>query len=285
MGLAHWYAVTTLAAFVMTAVVLRRRRALPAVAVGTAAVLPTALMVGVNLLNGTGARNAEHVHDTGGRLVGLALEAWAAASTPLLLLTVGLVVVGGVRATGVRVFGLCWVMVPLLLLVAAELIRPVYLPRYLLTGLLGLGVLAAAGAMSFPRAARTPVAGLLVICSLLAAGPLFDRGPRERSDDVVRELAELQRPGEPIVAADQRSATGLDHYVRLLEPRLRPDVVLPPDDAPADANRVWLVRRLFDGAPEPTDDDEILRSAGLRMTRQYDFPASKTDLVVQLWER
>jgi hypothetical protein len=62
-------------------------------------------------------------------------------------------------------------------------------------------------------------------------------------------------------------------------------VVLPPDDAPPDAGRVWLVRRLFDGAPEPTDDDEILRSAGLSMTRQYDFPAAKTDLVLQLWER
>ena len=285
MGLAHWYAVTTLAAFVVAALVLRRRRALPVVAVGTAAALPTALMVGLNLLNGTGGRNAEHLHDTGGRLVGLAVEAWAAASPPLLYLTVGLVVLGGSRATGVRVLGLSWVLVPLLLLVAAELIRPVYLPRYLLTGLLGLGVLAAAGAMSAPRAARTPIAALLVACSLLAAGPLFDRGPRERSDDVVRELAELQRPGEPIVAADQRSATGLDHYVRLLEPHLRPDVVLPPDDAPADATRVWLVRRLFDGAPEPTDDDEILRSAGLSMTRQYDFPATKTDLVLQLWER
>jgi mannosyltransferase len=285
MGLAHWYAVTTLAALVVAAVVLRGRRALPVVAVGAAAVLPAALMVGVNLLNGTGARNAEHLHDTGGRMFGLAVEAWAAASTPLLFLTVGLVVVGGVRARGLRVIGLSWVLVPLLLLVAAELIRPVYLPRYLLTGLLGLGILAAAGAMALPRAARAPVAALLVACSLLAAGPLFDRGPRERSDDVVRELAQLQRAGEPIVAADQRSATGLDHYVRLLEPRLRPDVVLPPDDAPPDAGRVWLVRRLFDGAPEPTDDDEILRSAGLSMTRQYDFPAAKTDLVLQLWER
>jgi hypothetical protein len=283
MGLAHWYAVTTLAAFFVAALVLRRRRALPVAAVGAAAVLPTALMVGLNLLNGTGDRNAAHLHDTGGRLAGLAVEAWAAGSAPLLYVTVGLAVLGGVRARDLRVVGLSWLLAPLLLLTAAELIHPVYLPRYLLTGLLGLGILAAAGAMAAPRAARTPVAALLVACSLLAAGPLFDRGPRERSDDVVRALARLQRPGEPIVAADQRSATGLDHYVRLLEPRLRPDVVLPPDDAPAGATRVWLVRRLFDGRPEPTDDDGILRSEGLRMSRQYDFPGSKTDLVVQLW--
>jgi hypothetical protein len=77
----------------------------------------------------------------------------------------------------------------------------------------------------------------------------------------------------------------VDHYVRILEPGLRPDVVLPPDDAPAGAERVWVVRRLFGGPPEPTDDDVILRADGLRMTRQYDFPATKTDLVLQLWER
>ena len=79
----------------------------------------------------------------------------------------------------------------------------------------------------------------------------------------MRALAEVQRAGEPVVAADQRSAIGLDHYVRTLAPRLRADLILPPDDAPADADRVWLVRRLIDGVPEPTDDDGILLDAGL----------------------
>jgi mannosyltransferase len=184
----------------------------------------------------------------------------------------------------VRVVGACWVLVPLLLLLAAELVRPVYLPRYLLAGLLGLGVLAAAGALSLPRAARAPMAGLLVACSLLACSPLADRGPRERADDVVAFVAERHHAGEPVVAADQRSATGLDHYVRTAAPQLRPDVVLPPDDAPADATRVWLARRIIDGQPVPTDDDGILASAGMRMTAEYEFPASKTDLVVQVWE-
>jgi mannosyltransferase len=161
----------------------------------------------------------------------------------------------------------------------------VYLPRYLLAGLLGLGVLAAAGAWALPRAARLPVAALLVACSLLASAPLFARGPRERSDDVVRFLADHHRQDEPVVAADQRSAMGLDHYVRLLAPRLRPDVVLPPDDAPAGEDRVWVVRRLIDGAPEPTDDDEILRGEGLTLAAEHEFPGSKTDLVVQLWTR
>jgi mannosyltransferase len=285
MGLAHWYAVTVLAAFVVAALLLRGRRAWPVVLVAAAAVVPTLLLVATNLLNGTGSRNAEHLRDTDGTLAERAVTAWAGGVTPALYLTVGLAVLGGLKARGVRVAGIAWVLVPLLMLLVAELVRPVYLPRYLLAGLLGLGILAAAGAMTVPRVARIPVAALLLGCSVLACVPLLDRGPRERGDDVVLRLAEVHRADEPIVAADQRSAIGLDHYVRALAPELRPDVVLPPDDAPADADRVWVVRRLLGGEPEPTDDDAILREAGLRLVQQEEFPASKTHFVLQLWER
>jgi hypothetical protein len=285
MGLAHWYAATVLAAFVVAALLLRGRQALRPAVVGLAAVLPTGALVGVNLLNGTGGRNAEHLRDTGGELAELAARAWAGGRGPALYLTVGLALVGAVRARGVRVVAVSWVLVPLALLVAAEQLRPVYLPRYLLAGLIGLGVLAAAGAWALPREARGPVAALLVACSLLAAAPLAARGPRERADEVVALLAGLHRPGEPVVAADQRSATGLDHYVRVSAPALRPDVVLPPDDASSAADRVWLVRRLIDGEPVATDDDGVLHGAGLRITGQWEFPADKTDLVVQRWDR
>jgi mannosyltransferase len=183
------------------------------------------------------------------------------------------------------VVGVAWLLVPLVLLTVAELVRPVYLPRYLLAGLLALAVLAAAGAFALPRPARMPVAVLLVGLSLLAASPLFDRVPRERGDEVVARLVELQEPGEPVVAADQRSAMALDHYIRDLAPELRADLVLPPDDAPPDADRVWLVRRLFYGEPEPTDDDDILRGAGLHLVDDEYFWAGKTDLIIQLWER
>ncbi|TYP90730.1 glycosyltransferase family 39 protein [Blastococcus xanthinilyticus] len=285
MGLAHWYAVTVLAAFVTAAVVLRRRRALPVVLAGALAALPPVGFVVLAVLNGTGARNAEHLRDTDGALLGMAAEAWAGGRTPLLHVTLVLAVVGAVRARGARVVATSWVVVPPLLLLAAELVRPVFLPRYLLAGLLGLGVLAAAGAMAFPRAARAPVAALLLGCSLLAASPLAERPPRERAEEVVALLSELHEPGEPIVAADQRSAIGLDHYIRTSAPELRRDVVLPPDDAPADADQVWLVRRIVRGEPVPTDDDAILRDAGLRMVEQHEFPADKTFLVLQRWSR
>jgi mannosyltransferase len=285
MGLAHWYAVTALAGFVVAALLLRGRRGLPVLLTGTAAVLPTAGLIALNLLNGTGARNAEHLRDTGGRLGWLAVEAWAGADTFLLTLALALAAVGLVRGRGARVVAGCWALVPLALLTVAELLRPVYLPRYLLAGLLGVGVLAALGAVALPRLARVPAVAVLMAASLLASAPVLDRGPRERADEVVALLAAVQDTGEPVVAADQRSAIALDHYVRTQQPGLRPDVVLPPDDAPPDGDRVWLVRRLILGEPEPTDDDAILREAGLRQVRQWDFPATKTHLVVQLWTR
>ena len=285
MGLAHWYAVTVLAAFVVAAVVLRGRRALPVVLVGAAAALPVVLLIGLNVLNGTGSRNAEHLQDTDGRMLGYAVEAWAGGRTPLLWLAVGLAVVGAARgARELRVLGLAWTCVPLLLLAGAELLRPVYHPRYLLAGLLGLAVLTAAGALAVPRGSRAPLAAVLLACALLSSTPLLEREPRERADDLVRALAEVQVAGEPVVAADQRSAIGLDHYVRTLAPRLRADLVLPPDDAPADADRVWLVRRLIDGVPEPTDDDEILLDAGLRLVDEQGFRGTQTRLVLQRWE-
>ena len=285
MGLMHWYAVTTLAAFVVTALVLRRRRALPVLAVGAVPATPALAMVAVNLSNGVGGRNAEHLKTTDGRLAGLALDAWSAGRTWLLLVLVTLMVVGAVRASGARVLATAWVVVPLLLLTAGELVRPLYLPRYLLTGLLGIGVLAAVGAWALPRVARRSAAAVLLVLTLLACAPVLERGPRERGDELVGRIAELQQPGEPVVAADQRSAMALDHYVRLLHPELRDDVVLPPDDAPANADRVWMVRRIIDCLPEPTDDDEILRAAGLTQAQEWSFAAGKTDLVLQLWTR
>jgi mannosyltransferase len=285
MGLAHWYAVTVLAAFVVAAVVLRGRPALPVVLVGAAAALPVVLLIGLNVLNGTGSRNAEHLQDTDGRMLGYAVEAWAGGRTPLLWLAVGLAVVGAVRgARELRVLGLAWLCVPLLLLAGAELLRPVYHPRYLLAGLLGLAVLTAAGALAVPRGGRAPLVAVLLACALLSSTPLLEREPRERADDLVRALAEVQVAGEPVVAADQRSAIGLDHYVRTLAPRLRADLILPPDDAPADAERVWLVRRLVDGVPEPTDDDGLLLDAGLRLVDEQAFRGTQTRLVLQRWE-
>ena len=284
-GLLHWYAVTALAAFVVAALLLRRRQAVPVLLTGALAALPTAAMVGINLLNGNGASNAEHVLGTDGQLARLALEVWAGGRTPLVLLLLVLGVVGAVRARGVRVVATCWALVPLVLLTLGDLVRPLFWPRYLLMGLLGVGVLAAAGAWALPRLLRLPAAALLLALTVTASQPMLDRGPRERGDDLVALLAAEHSPGEPVVAADTRSALAADHYTRLLAPRLRTDLVLPPGDAPPGADRVWLVRRELRGSLVASDDERLLLAAGLAQVRSWEFPGSKTDLVLQLWTR
>ena len=81
-----------------------------------------------------------------------------AALVPLAVLLVVLGAVGAARAQGARVVAASWALVPLVLLTLGDLVRPLFWPRYLLTGLIGVGVLAATGAWALPRLARVPAA-------------------------------------------------------------------------------------------------------------------------------
>lgn len=287
MGLAHWYAVLALAGLVVAGLVLRPRQWLPLLAVAALAVAPTTALVVMNLVNGTGDSNAGHLIDTGGTLAWQALRAWSGYEVPLLLVTAVLTLAGLARSPRLRVVGAAWVGAPLLALTAAELVRPLYFPRYLLPSLLGLAVVSAAGAVAsrWPRPVAVGAATALLATSALTSAGQVDRAPRERADDVVRALAEAQRPGEPVVAADHRAAIGLDHYVPALAPRLGADLALPPDDAPDGADRVWLVRNVHRGVVYPTDDDALLRADGLHLARETTYAGTTTTLVVQRWDR
>jgi mannosyltransferase len=286
MGLAHWYAVLVLAAFALAGFLVGGRRAGPLMLIAGVALLPTAGLVLLNLLTGNGDRNAAHLVDTRGMLSSLAVQAWAGNRLALLVLTVVLAVVALVRVRGLRLLGAVWVGLPLVALTLVEvLVRPVYTPRYLLPALIGLGVLAAAGAVAWPRRVALPLTVALVTSSILAVSPVLQRPPRERGDEVVALLAQRQHAGEPVVAVDSRSALALDHFGRLEAPRLAADLRFPPDDPPAGADRVWLVRRHVDGEVRVGDDDAVLLGDGLRVVEEIEFPGSATDFVVQRWER
>ena len=287
MGLAHWYAAPALAGLVTAGVVLRPHRWRALLGAGVVAAAPVTALVAMNLLNGNGSRNAGHVLDTGGALPLLAVRAWAGGAVPLLVVTVALAAVALLRSPRTAVLGAAWVAVPLLGLTAVEQVRPVYFPRYLLASLLGLAVLAAVGALGtrLSRPLAAAAAAALVLASAHAGLPQLERGPRERADDVVADLASRQLPGEPVVAVDHRGAVGLERYVPLLAPRLSGDLVLAPDDAPPGAERVWLVRNVHRGVVYPTDDDALLAADGLRLVEEVRFAASTTTLAVQRWER
>ena len=281
-GLAHWFAVPVVAGLVVAALLLRRRSAVPLAGVATVAVLPTVGLVVLAQVNGTGGSMATWIRSTGGELPLLALQAWTGRSS-LLLAAVLLAALAGLLAghRTTAVVAACWAGVPLVAFTAVEVLQPVFVPRYLLPTLLGVSVLCAAGLARLPRPVFAAATAALLGLQLAALGPVVERGPREDARGAVTDLQQRQSPGEPVVAADQRSALALEQYAG----RLRPDVVLPPDDPPP-GDVVWLLRRARGGRLQPTDDDAVLHAQGMRLVASRSFGGtSRTDFVVQRWSR
>ena len=197
----------------------------------------------------------------------------------LLLAAAAAGVVLGQRTTAV--VAACWVGVPLAAVTAAELLRPVFVPRYLLPALLGLAVLAALGLARLPRWAALGGAGLLVALQLVAVGDVLGGGPREDARGAVADLRQRQAPGEVVVAVDRRAALALEQYAG----RLRADVVVPPADPPSGQDVVWLLRQSSDDRVRPSDDDAVLREQGLRVQGSWTYDGTSSDLVLQRWGR
>ena len=281
-SLAHWFAVPVVGALALAGLVLRRRRALPLLAVAAAGVLPTLALVALVRVNGEGNSGFGWIRATGGELPLFALRAWTGGGGALLVVVLAAVAVALVRGQRVpTVVAACWVGLPLAALTAVELLRPVFVPRYLLPTLLGLAVLAAVGLARLPRWAMLGGTGLLVALQLVAVGDVLDRGPREDARGAVADLRERQRPGEAVVAVDRRAALALEQYAG----RLRPDVVVPPADPPPGHDVVWLLRQARGERMRLSDDDAVLRRQGLRLEGSWTYAGTSSDLVLQRWER
>ena len=270
------------AGLVLAALVLRRRRALPLLAVAAAAVLPTLALVALVQLNGTGDSAVGWIRGAGGDVPLLAVQAWTGGGAGLLaalLLATAVGLVLGQRTTAV--VAACWVGVPLVAVTAAELLRPVFVPRYLLPTLLGLAVLAAVGLARLPRWALVGGTGLLVALQLVAVAEVLDRGPREDARGAVADLRDRQSPGEAVVAVDRRAALALEQYGG----RLQADVVVPPADPSAGQDVVWLLRQAWGERLRPSDDDAVLRGEGLQVQASWTYAGTSGELVVQRWSR
>jgi mannosyltransferase len=281
-GLAHWFAVPVVAGLALAALVLRGRRALPLLAVSAAAVVPTLLLVALVQLNGTGASAVGWIRGSGGAVPLLALQAWTGDGALLLGALLAAVVAGllvGQRTTAV--VAACWVGLPVAAVTAAELLRPVFVPRYLLPALLGLAVLAAIGLTRLPRRWLVAATGLLLALQLVAVAEVLGGGPREDARGAVADLRERQSPGEVVVAVDRRAALALEQYAG----RLRPDVVVPPDDPPPGRAVVWLLRQSVGERVRPSDDDVVLQGDGLRLRDSWTYDGTSSDLVLQRWTR
>ena len=286
-GLSHWFALPVVGGLALAALLLRRRAALPLLAGTAVAALPALALVGLATAQDDGEVTTGWIGDTGGAVPWLSLQAWTGGSGLLLLGTLVAAAAGlvlGRRDPAARrtaVVGTCWVGVPLLAVTLAELVRPVFVPRYLLPALLGLAVVAAAG---IGRSRRPGLAvGLLVAVSLVASAPLLDRGPREDARGAVAALVALHEAGQPVVAVDRRAALALEHYA---PDDLRADLRVPPADPPPGADVVWLLRQASrEGRVRPSDDDGALRADGLRLSHEQVFRGSSSWLVLQRWTR
>jgi mannosyltransferase len=289
-GLAHWFALPVVAGLALAALLLRGRRALPLLATTVLAVTPALGLVALAAVQDDAGTTTGWIRDTGGAAPWLALRAWTASSWPLLLATLAAAAAAavGARRPGparqAAVTGACWLGVPLLLVTLAELVRPVFVPRYLLPALLGLAVLAGVGATRWSPARRLHAVGAvaaLVGVSLAAALPLLTRPPREDARGAVQALAELHRPGQPVVAVDRRAALALEHYA---DAELRADLRVPPEDPPP-ARTVWLLRQAGPDGLRPSDDDVLLAARGLQVVGHWVFEGSSSLLVLQRWSR
>jgi mannosyltransferase len=293
-GLAHWFALPVVAGLALAALLLRRGAALRLLAATALAALPALALVALAATADDGGTTTGWIRDTGGAVPWLALRAWSGGSWLLLAATLtacAAAVVTAARrgpaAPSAVVVGLCWVAVPLLVVTLGELVRPLFVPRYLLPALLGLAVLAGVGAMSWRRplggvAAGGVAVGAVALVSLLAAAPLLDREPREDARGAVRALEARHSPGEPVVAVDRRAALALEHYAG---PAVRAELRVPPDDPPLGPRVIWLLRQASGAGVRPSDDDALLRGAGLRVVEERTFRGSSSHLVLQRWAR
>ena len=290
LGLAHWFGLLVVAAVGVATVLLqgvgpRARRLLAALAAGS---LPALGLVATAVANGVGGSGAEWIADVGGAVPRLLLRSWSGGSPWLLALSVALAGAGLVLAPSrSRVVGAAWLGVPVVVVSVVELVRPVYVDRYLLPALLGLGLLMAAGTAALrPRWLGLVALLAVLVASIAATGEALRLGPKEDVRGAVEAVAAAHVPGQPVVAAARWDALGLDHTARRHHPAVVPDLVLPPAAVPP-APVVWVVRRDEGGVKgdgEKLEDlDRALAARGLQVTEERRFPGRYATTLVQRW--
>jgi mannosyltransferase len=289
-GMSHWFALLVAGAFAVAAVLLRRRRAVPLLTVTAVAVGPALALVATAIGNGVGASGAEWIADVGLSVPVRVFQSWSGAWTPLVVAT-GLAAGTGLLLSGrgqrrARVVAIAWVAIPVALTTALELLRPVYVDRYLLPALLGLALLAGL-AVCAPRPLGALLLGAVLSTSLWATTKEVRLGPKEDVRGAVAAVARAHQPGQPVVAAARWDALGLDHYTRRDHASLVPDVVLPGVPVPA-APTVWVVRRSHDGVKGDRYKlaalDQELAGRGMRIAEERRFPGRYARVLVQRWE-
>ncbi|HEX2023135.1 MAG TPA: glycosyltransferase family 39 protein [Acidimicrobiales bacterium] len=288
-GLFHWFALLVLTAFGVATLWLRGRRAVPVVATTVGAAVPALLLVGVAVANGVGDSGAEWIADVGLAVPRLLLRSWASERLALAVVTLAAAaagVVAGRRHREALTVSVAWVGLPVAAVSLVELVRPVYVDRYLLPAVLGLGVLVALGLTGVPRRVRGVATAAFLAVSAAVTVSAAGQGPKEDVRGAVATLATLHRPGEPVVAAARWDALGVSQYVGRDHPALRTDLVLPPAAVPTGPT-VWVVRRAEGGVKGDRTTlaalDGELAGRDMRIVDERRFSGRYADVLLQRW--
>lgn len=266
-----------------------RRRALPLLAALAVGSIPSLALIGIAMANGVGGSGGEWIADVGGAVPRLLLRSWSGGSGWLWGLTVVLAGAGIVLGRGrARVVGAAWLGVPVAAVAVVELVRPVYVDRYLLPALLGLALLTALGVAGLrPRWVGGAALAAVLFASGAATVQANGLGPKEDVRGAVDAVAATHVPGQPVVAAARWDALGLDHHARTRHPTLVADLVLPPAAVPEGARTVWVVRRAEGGVQgdeaKVADLDRELAARGLRLVEEQRFPGRYAATLAQRW--
>ncbi len=288
-ALLHWFVLPVLLGLAAAVAVRRRRAGLGAAAALLGAGVPAAALVGWALLGGTAG--APTPTGVGLDLARRAVAAWS-GSTPVLsaTLSVALVLAAAValRRSPHRGLLVGWVVVPLVVVTAIDLVRPTYFARYLLFALLGLPVAAALGTAALRRRwARWVCGAALLAMSVAAVLPRLDQPTREPVAAAVTALAQEHVSGQPVIAADGRTALDLETSLPLA-PQLESDLVLPPTEFTdqTTSTTVWLVRIVLHPTSVPVlPAQQRLVDAGWTLQDSTQLPGSNADLRVERWTR
>lgn len=289
-GLMHWFALLPVAALAVAAVVLEGKRAArPVLLAAALAAVPAMAVIATALANGVRDSGAEWISDVGLAVPRLLLKSWTAASLTLLAVTLAAVAVALVRGERrSRVVAASWAVLPVVVVTVLELVRPVFVDRYLLPSLAGLAVLVGLGVAALPRRIGVGALAAVVAVSAWVTVTEVRRGPKEDVRRAVDHLAATVRAGEPVVAAARWDALGADHYARRDHPDLAARLVLPPSPLP-DEPVMWVVRRAKGGVKGDRTKlealDEELGRRGLHLTDQRRFDGRYADVLVQRWAR
>ena len=178
----------------------------------------------------------------------------------------------------------CWLVLPVLFLLAISLYKPMLIPRLVLMCVPAGVLLAALGLNSMPRLASWIGTALLVLASLVSVHSYFRRPKEDWRGATARVLAE-SRPGDAAIVVPQYGHFTFDYYRQL---RGEPLDRIPYSSLSGQivqeqqlANRLWLI--VYGGEGANSVAQAAIQSVIAASDERYCVVNSSQVQYIELW--